>query len=536
MSYENPALIVDRSAAILSQGFASAAQSLAKGIDVYTQRYNERLEEQRKRAEQLKRDNSNAIIAAGKASQRFTADANKFGIKQPTAVTEDFINNIYLPKVQSLGEEYRKQAAIAYNPNNTDEQIVAANDALTKIESDLKLIQNKAANNELDRDSARDIVDNSGQYDFHSFGDLTAGESRLFISAVAADKKFGYVNENYSYRVTTDENDNEVYKFEPRNESVKAFEVVKDGSTSGFLENFASKGYIPDNDLATFNETSQIVGKNNMLNKKFAGTTETVTLKDGRREMRTVYNTKDILTAYTPFVTETTARLMSIDAQNPSDQNKTITGFLTRIGYSEEEINEVFSDNVASEQEINKAVETYVLNNFTSNKYKLKNDGNIYTVDSTLQPEKPEKLTDQQRAAMTDQQLFNIAVEKTDEILQAQQGGKQEVMLEFMKGIDPSLNATTSEDYLLRTGALVYEDDDNLEQREEKLKVAAQEEDIPPIGIVRYSIGQSGNVRRKSAQALDNKESILRFVAQSYRKGGKNMEILIDQYINPQLP
>jgi hypothetical protein len=249
-----------------------------------------------------------------------------------------------------------------------------------------------------------------------------------------------------------------------------------------------------------------------------------------------VYNTKDVLTAYAPFVTETTARLMSIDAQNPSDQNKTITGFLTRIGYSEEEINEVFSDDVASEQEINKAVETYVLNNFTSNKYKLKNDGNIYTVDSTLQPEKPEKLTDQQRAAMTDQQLFNIAVEKTDEILQAQQGGKQEVMLEFMKGIDPSLNATTSEDYLLRTGALVYEDDDNLEQREEKLKVAAQEEDIPPIGIVRYSIGQSGNVRRKSAQALDNKESILRFVAQSYRKGGKNMEILIDQYINPQLP
>ncbi len=329
MSYENPALIVDRSAAILSQGFASAAQSLAKGIDVYTQRYNERLEEQRKRAEQLKRDNSNAIIAAGKASQRFTADANKFGIKQPTAVTEDFINNIYLPKVQTLGEEYRKQAAIAYNPNNTDEQIVAANNALTKIESDLKLIQNKAANNELDRDSARDIVDNSGQYDFHSFGDLTANESRLFISAVAADKKFGYVNENYSYRVTTDENDNEVYRFEPRNENVKAFEVVKDGSTSGFLENFASKGYIPDNDLATFNETSQIVGKNNMLNKKFAGTTETVTLKDGRREMRTVYNTKDVLTAYAPFVTETTARLMSIDAQNPSDQNKTITGFLT---------------------------------------------------------------------------------------------------------------------------------------------------------------------------------------------------------------
>lgn len=145
---------------------------------------------------------------------------------------------------------------------------------------------------------------------------------------------------------------------------------------------------------------------------------------------------------------------------------------------------------------------------------------------------KSERLTDLQRQQMTDKQLFDIAVEKTNEIWQAQQGGKQEVMLEFMKGVDPSLNATTSEDYLLRTGALVYEEDDNLEQRGEKLKAAALEEDIPPIGIVKYSIGQSGNVRRKSAQALNDKESILRFVAQSYRKGGKNMEILIDQYIN----
>jgi hypothetical protein len=162
----------------------------------------------------------------------------------------------------------------------------------------------------------------------------------------------------------------------------------------------------------------------------------------------------------------------------------------------------------------------------------IPNVGDLIAFSQRKVATKSERLTDLQRQKMTDQQLFNIAVKKTDEIWQAQQGGKQEVMLEFMKGVDPSLNATTSEDYLLRTGALVYEESDTLEERGKKLKAAALEEDIPPVGIVKYSIGQSGNVRRKSAQALNNKESILRFVAQSYRKGGKNMEILIDQYIN----
>lgn len=535
MSYENPALIVDRSAAILSQGFASAAQSLAKGIDVYTQRYNAQLEEQRKRAAQLKRDNSNAIIEAGKAAREFTQKAREFNIEEPTAVTEDFINNTYLPKVQELGKKYREQAAIAYNPNNTDEQILNANNTLTKIESDLKLVQNRAANNELDRDTAREIMENSNKYNFYSFNGIDANQSMLFISAVAADKKFGYVSENYSYKVSTDENNNEVYKFEPRKEGVKSFQIVKDSSTSGFLNNYASEGYFPSDDLASFNEESGIVGKNNTVNQKFAGTSETKTLKDGRREMRTVYNMKNILDAYAPFIDKTVAKLTSLDAQNPADQNKTITGFLTRIGYSQEEVDEVFKEDGATKKEISAAVERYILNNFTAEKYRLNEDGNIYTVDKVLEPEKPEKLTDQQREAMTDQQIFDIAVKKTNEILQAQQGGKQEVLLEFMKGVDPSLNATTSEDFLLRTGALVYEEGDTMEERGKKLKAAAKEEEIPPIGIVKYKIGQSGK-RIDSAMALDNEKSLLRFVAQSLGGKKRNMEILIDQYINPQLP
>lgn len=282
---------------------------------------------------------------------------------------------------------------------------------------------------------------------------------------------------------------------------------------------------------------------------------------------KSIEEQKDNIPGYRTFVTRQYLNMSSIQENLKANIQGDMSGivsqgtgaivnYMHRQGYTDEEISKVLemptnkdkSTYLAKAQEVLQfsALDSEIPNRPATEEeismYKklgvklTERDGKpyVYGLDESIsaQREVEKTLTDLQRQKMTDQQLFDIAIKKTNEIWQAQQGGKQEVMLEFMKGVDPSLNATTSEDYLLRTGALVYEKNDTMEERGKKLKAAALEEDIPPIGIVKYSIGQSGNVRRKSAQALDNKESILRFVAQSYRKGGKNMEILIDQYIN----
>jgi len=381
-AYENPSMIVDKSGQIISQGFVSAAQSIAKGIDVYAQRYNKQLEEERKRAEQLKVQKSRANLAAGKAYSDFMNDVNSFKIAKPTSVTEDFMKNIYLPKSVELGNKYYDLGKIAFNPNSSEEDIKAATKGMLDLEAQLKGLQNKTANGELIKDTALDIVNNIEKYDFLKFDDKTPQQSDLIVRAVSQDQNQGYVDNKTGYRVKIDDLNNQVYTFYDRDSGNELFTQSINSDSANFLNNFAVKAYDIDEKLATYNKDTNIVDEKNQLNNKYRGENKTVRVGNQEQE-RTYYNKTDIFNAYAPFIEQTVKGLNALDAEDQNNQSKIVEGFLRRQGFDDKQIEDIYKDKVITQDEIEAAVQKKVLNNLTQNKYNLDSEGNIYTIDKS---------------------------------------------------------------------------------------------------------------------------------------------------------
>ena len=75
-AYENPAMIVDKSGEILAAGILQGVQSLAQGVDKYSQTVNqawqERIKRDREAAEKREQNNKQAQIDGAKVNAQFT--------------------------------------------------------------------------------------------------------------------------------------------------------------------------------------------------------------------------------------------------------------------------------------------------------------------------------------------------------------------------------------------------------------------------------------------------------------------------------
>lgn len=379
-AYENPSMIVDKSGQILAQGFQSAAQSIAKGIDTYSQRYNKALEEQRKRVEQRKKQDSQANIRASQGSLNFMKQAKAFNIKDQTSLTSDFMQNVYLPKVQELGDAYYNYGKTAFNLNSTEEQIAEATRGMLEIENNLKSIQNKASGGELILDSAKAIVDERDKYGVLAFGDMTYDQSNDLLTAISTGKNKGVVG-NTIFEVNKNEDNNDVYTFKnPENDQV-VFQQEVDTSDPDWIDNITVEKLNVADEFANYAEEQEIkVG--NKLSPSFIKNTEFV-VENGVKYEVTNYNTQELVNKFSTLKRELTKKLTSFDANNPTNQSRVIKAFLQDdVGYTDEEVESIFNPkegDQTTEEQISGAVEKYILNKATGGSYLLNENGDIYS-------------------------------------------------------------------------------------------------------------------------------------------------------------
>jgi len=388
-AYENPSMIVDKSGEILSQGFQSAAQSIAKGIDTYAQRYNKALEEQRKRAEEKKKEDAQANIRASQGSMRFVTDAKKYKIADQTSLTADFMENTYMPKIQELGDAYYNYGKVAYNVNSTEEEVLEATKGLNQIEADLKALQDRAAGGELILDAAKAVRDNRGDYGILAFDNLSTNQSSDLLDALSQGKNKGIVGDNI-YEVSKDENNNEVYTFKNIKSGDTVFQQVVDTSDPNWIDNISVKKVNVNDEYANYAEENKIV-VNNKLGDKFIKDTKFVVEKGVEYEIVN-YNTQELLNQFQPLQDKLTAELTSFDADNPTNQNRVIRAFLSDNGYTQEEIDAIYEDGVSTEEEIAGAVQKFILNQATGNTYNIDENGNVFSKKSKgkyVDPNKP---------------------------------------------------------------------------------------------------------------------------------------------------
>ena len=128
-AYENPAMIVDKSGEILAAGILQGVQSLAQGVDKYSQTVNqawqERIKRDREAAEKREQNNKQAQIDGAKVNAQFTRSTQEQAdlVLEETGdgVIATSIVNEHLQNIKDNSKQTLDIFASANNLNNSGE-------------------------------------------------------------------------------------------------------------------------------------------------------------------------------------------------------------------------------------------------------------------------------------------------------------------------------------------------------------------------------------------------------------------------------
>lgn len=300
-AYENPAMIVDKSGEILAAGILQGVQSLAQGIDKYSQTVNEawqeRIKRDREAAEKREENNKRAQIDGAKVNAEFTRStqeqAESVLDETGNGVIATSIVNQHLQNIKDNSKQTLDVFASANNLNNSGE--VLAENTLKSEE----IIQNAkkpftwAGNVHNWYTEAGQAYTNPQGTVYFDNDENTQEQSQMISNAMRQDVFEGKISPSISFVKKTDSSMMNLEFFE-NGESIGLYKL--DMSDPNAMDKYVGKG-LDYTETIKLSSTEDRVDASGVLKPQFFQ--ERITFRDKNETVsREVYNIQQIESSF----------------------------------------------------------------------------------------------------------------------------------------------------------------------------------------------------------------------------------------------
>ena len=296
-AYENPAMIVDKSGEILAAGILQGVQSLAQGVDKYSQTVNqawqERIKRDREAAEKREQNNKQAQIDGAKVNAQFTRSTQEQAdlVLEETGdgVIATSIVNEHLQNIKDNSKQTLDIFASANNLNNSGEVLAENTLKSEEIIENAKKPFKWASNAYTWYTEASQAYTNPQGTVYFDNDENTQEQSQMINNAIRQDVFEGKISPSISFVKKTDSSMMNLEFFE-NGESIGLYKL--DMSDPNAMDKYVGKG-LDYTETIKLSSTEDRVDTSGALKPQFFQ--ERTTFRDGDELIsREVYNIQQI--------------------------------------------------------------------------------------------------------------------------------------------------------------------------------------------------------------------------------------------------
>lgn len=296
-AYENPAMIVDKSGEILAAGILQGVQSLAQGVDKYSQTVNqawqERIKRDREAAEKREQNNKQAQIDGAKVNAQFTRSTQEQAdlVLEETGdgVIATSIVNEHLQNIKDNSKQTLDIFASANNLNNSGEVLAENTLKSEEIIENAKKPFKWASNAYTWYTEAGQAYTNPQGTVYFDNDENTQEQSQMINNAIRQDVFEGKISPSISFVKKTDSSMMNLEFFE-NGESIGLYKL--DMSDPNAMDKYVGKG-LDYTETIKLSSTEDRVDTSGALKPQFFQ--ERTTLREGDELVsREVYNIQQI--------------------------------------------------------------------------------------------------------------------------------------------------------------------------------------------------------------------------------------------------